>query len=815
LDTVAPTLTITNPASSVVSQLVIQLQGYASEPLSSLTFDVSNATGVWTNQPGYLAGQFFDTNLFLCTTNYFQCLDVALGDGLNTITLHAADWAGNTTNISFTLEYSANTNAPALTVIWPPDGTYISGSQFTLQGQVDDATAKITAFIVDASGNTNSVQGLVERSGLVWIQNLPLAAGTNTLTVTATDAAGNASTKSMTLYQSSVLVTMNPLSSDQLNQSFVTVYGTVSDATAQVYVNGVEAYYIDGEGDWEADGVPVSPTGTAIFDVEVYGGSNLSVAARAQTGLSLRANDLPSGTPTGSEQVPLVQPATLVTVSYLESLHRHESDVDDHYVANWVYNNVGSWVDWGQSVGNEWPFEHVSWSYGGSFSTNGTIWYWNGWSLGISFGPPWSYASYSVSNIDNSTDANVMIVPSGQQTTVGTNFYLVRACASEFSDPAASGFNDAVIQGGSSGNNGDVPLPPEWLQINGKTLINSGITNDDGSVWGETIVSAFSGMPVDVTPKATKFYVYNDYTFNVQVTNVTLQSLTVVSNSATQIDAMNWAVVKSLTNDYVIVQAVLNYTNDWILTNVAMAIQWTGGEAVPGNPLQRRVTKTNSVETTVAASLGSSTTNLNVWVIWATVTNQITGINTSPLSFTALGLPDDNLSTQYYDRSTIGVYPASEFDHTNLVVGKICVVATVTPVGVHSVITNGWDVVQMKTSTGFTNGVNEFSYPPWTYDGPDQVNTNKTVIPDSNDKLYTIDGPNLDLFLEYIYNYDSREHYINCYDYITWKSQTCSDTNNFWHFEARWKTNQIPQFNNLDFGNGTITIPTNSYYPSP
>ena len=530
LDTVAPTLTILNPVSSTVSQPVIQLQGYASEPLSSLTFDVSNATGVWTNQTGYVTGQFFDTNLFLCTTNYFQCPDVALGDGLNTITLYATDWAGNTTNISFTLEYSVNANAPALTVIWPPDGTYISGSQFTLQGQVDNATAKITASIVDASGNTNSIQGLVERSGLVWIQNLPLAAGANTLTVTATDEAGNTSTTSLTLYQSSVLVTMNPLSSDQLNQSSVTVTGLIGDPSCDVWINGIEAYYVDDAGDWEADGVPVSPTGTAIFDVEVYGGSSPNVVARAQTGLSLRANDLPSGTATGSEQFPQVQPPMVVTASYSEALHYTDTGgyVDQHYVANWVYNVGGNWVYWVQDVGNEWPFAHYNHSFSGTFSMDGTIMFQGSDAVENSFGPPWSYASYSgaafsTAIYDNSTDAKVMIVPSGQQTSVGTNLYLVRACASEFSDPAASAFNGNVIQGGSSGNNGDVPLPPEWLQINKQTLVNSGITNDDGSVWGETIISAPAGKNVDVTPVATQVYQNWDYTFNVQAFDITPQ----------------------------------------------------------------------------------------------------------------------------------------------------------------------------------------------------------------------------------------------------------------------------------------------------
>jgi len=67
---------------------------------------------------------------------------------------------------------------------------------------VDDDTATVTAQIVDASGDTNIVQGLLERSGTVWAQNLPLAGGTNILTLTATDAAGNSMSTNLTLIQS-------------------------------------------------------------------------------------------------------------------------------------------------------------------------------------------------------------------------------------------------------------------------------------------------------------------------------------------------------------------------------------------------------------------------------------------------------------------------------------------------------------------------------------------------------------------------------------------------------------------------------------
>ncbi len=148
---VAPLLTITSPATGMVSQSPIQLQGYASQPLESLTFDVSNAAGVFTNQPGFLTGQFYDTSLLAYTTNYFECSDIVLNDGTNVIGLHATDWAGNTASVSFTLDYSADTNPPVLNLVWPQDGAPVSGSQFTLEAQVSDPKATVTASI---NGNT-------------------------------------------------------------------------------------------------------------------------------------------------------------------------------------------------------------------------------------------------------------------------------------------------------------------------------------------------------------------------------------------------------------------------------------------------------------------------------------------------------------------------------------------------------------------------------------------------------------------------------------------------------------------------------------
>jgi len=47
--------------------------------------------------------------------NTFQAFDLLLTNGLNTVTLHATDLAGNvmTTNFSFTLDYATATNPVA------------------------------------------------------------------------------------------------------------------------------------------------------------------------------------------------------------------------------------------------------------------------------------------------------------------------------------------------------------------------------------------------------------------------------------------------------------------------------------------------------------------------------------------------------------------------------------------------------------------------------------------------------------------------------------------------------------------------------
>ena len=122
--------------------------------------------------------------------------------------------------------------------------------------------------IVDTNGVTNVVSGLVERDGLLWVEDLPLAGGTNTLMLTMTDAAGNVSVTNLSVIKSDLILVMNPVT-ESLWKPTVSVSGTISDVSYAVWVNGKHAT-VNSDGTWTASGVPVNDGGTASFVVTAY-----------------------------------------------------------------------------------------------------------------------------------------------------------------------------------------------------------------------------------------------------------------------------------------------------------------------------------------------------------------------------------------------------------------------------------------------------------------------------------------------------------------------------------------------------------------
>jgi hypothetical protein len=279
--TYPPLIVITNPTTSIVDEPVIQIYGYCQEPLTSINYDLSNAAGVFLGQPSEVTDQYFDTNAFGITTNYFECLDVPLTNGPNVITMHATNMAGGntTTNFYFTLDYSAKTNPPILQINWPQNGAQISGTNITCTGWISDPTATVTTQIIVTNSNTNlfynglytnTYYGATDRSGNFWLQNLPLKTGTNTITIAATDVVGNTTVTNISVVQTNFILTINPVSPDsQLWQATVNLTGIISDPTYAVWVNGVKGTN-NGNGTWSANNVPVNKGGTANFNVTAY-----------------------------------------------------------------------------------------------------------------------------------------------------------------------------------------------------------------------------------------------------------------------------------------------------------------------------------------------------------------------------------------------------------------------------------------------------------------------------------------------------------------------------------------------------------------
>ena len=215
-DTTPLTLALTNPAVLSGSRPFIDPAGYATRALSAITWTVVDANGGTNSGNGIVVDQSWNLLDQYHVTNWFQCVDLALALGTNWISIQAVDWAGTVavTNFAYVFDTNGDTTPPSLTLVWPQDGTQVSGDTFTVQAWTDDDTAAVALQYTDTNGIVQTVNGLVERGGNVWVQNVPLTAGTNSFTLTATDAAGNVSTTNFSVVQSSVALTVTPLSQD-------------------------------------------------------------------------------------------------------------------------------------------------------------------------------------------------------------------------------------------------------------------------------------------------------------------------------------------------------------------------------------------------------------------------------------------------------------------------------------------------------------------------------------------------------------------------------------------------------------------------
>ena len=139
----------------------------------------------------------------------------ALGDGSHTVTINAADNDGNDATEKSTT-FTVDTVPPALNVTSPTDGLITATAALTVAGTTNDATSSPVTVTVQLN---NVDQGAVTvGSDGAFSKAITLAEGSNTIVVTATDAAGKQSsvTRSVTLdtsvpVVSGATITPNPV----------------------------------------------------------------------------------------------------------------------------------------------------------------------------------------------------------------------------------------------------------------------------------------------------------------------------------------------------------------------------------------------------------------------------------------------------------------------------------------------------------------------------------------------------------------------------------------------------------------------------
>ena len=221
VDASPPEIVLTSPADGLITnQTEITVTGSVSDTATGVSSLAVNGEAVTPAEDGS-----FSTSL-------------TYTDGTHTITVTAADGAGNLATVTRTVQ--VDTVPPTLTVATPTDGLVTNDNTVDVTGTTE-------------AGATLLVNGeTVEVEGGAFAVTIPYADGHHTLTVTARDAAGNETTVSRALLVDVTVPALSveyPATDIVTNQAVFDVTGTVGDTLsglAEVTVNGVAVEVTDG-----------------------------------------------------------------------------------------------------------------------------------------------------------------------------------------------------------------------------------------------------------------------------------------------------------------------------------------------------------------------------------------------------------------------------------------------------------------------------------------------------------------------------------------------------------------------------------------
>ena len=214
---VAPVITITYPtASALITSSKPVIKWKVTDDDSGVDPDT---IGITIDSAGKVTGSAITKSP---VSGGYECSYTpteALGDGQHTIKVDASDNDGNAATQK-TVTFKVDTIPPTLSVTAPADDSVTNNSSCTVSGTTNDTTSSPVTVTVKLNNGAAEEVAVAENGS--FTKQLTLAAGANTITVVATDAAGKSTTVTRTVTLDtgapvihSVSITPNPVDAGQ------------------------------------------------------------------------------------------------------------------------------------------------------------------------------------------------------------------------------------------------------------------------------------------------------------------------------------------------------------------------------------------------------------------------------------------------------------------------------------------------------------------------------------------------------------------------------------------------------------------------
>lgn len=192
---VAPVITIISPSSGAYVQ-------NSKQPVVFTAIDETDGSGIDLTTLVVKVDGTAQSSSAIATTAVTGGYQVtftpasALTDGSHTVTIDVSDHDGNTAAQKITT-FTVDTIPPTLNITAPTEGLITATAALTVAGMTNDATSSPVTVAVKLNGTDQGTVTLGSSGS--FTKSVTLAEGSNTIVITATDAAGRTTTVARTV----------------------------------------------------------------------------------------------------------------------------------------------------------------------------------------------------------------------------------------------------------------------------------------------------------------------------------------------------------------------------------------------------------------------------------------------------------------------------------------------------------------------------------------------------------------------------------------------------------------------------------------